>query len=71
MDNKIIYVNATSTFWVKIESKYFKRAKGRDSRLKVLKTGILKNFGKFTGKHFCRNLYFNRVTGSQLLAVPD
>ena len=35
MDNKIIYVNAPSTFWGKIESKYFERVKGRDCHLKV------------------------------------
>ena len=25
--------------------------------------GILRNFTKFTGKHLCQSLYFNKVTG--------
>ena len=25
------------------------------------KNGVLKNFAKFTGKHLCRNLFFNKV----------
>ena len=25
------------------------------------KNGILRNFGKFTGKHLCQSLYFNKV----------
>ena len=28
-----------------------------------LKKGVLKNFTKFAGKHLCRNLFFNNVTG--------
>ena len=28
-----------------------------------LKNGVLKNFAKFTGKHLCRNLFFNKVAG--------
>ena len=49
MLNKIIYVNASSMFWGKIEIKYFRRAKDRDSRPKVFyKEGILKNFAEFT-----------------------
>ena len=27
------------------------------------KKGILRNFAKFTGKHLCRNLFFNIVAG--------
>ena len=27
----------------------------------VLKKVVLKNFDKFTGKHLCRNLFFNKV----------
>ena len=25
------------------------------------KKGVLRNFAKFTGKHLCRNLFFNKV----------
>ena len=28
-----------------------------------LKTGALKNFAKFTGKHLCQSLFFNKVGG--------
>ena len=27
------------------------------------KKGVPKNFGKFTGKHLCRGLIFNKVAG--------
>ena len=30
------------------------------------KKGFLKHFAKFTGKHFCANLYFNKVAGLTL-----
>ena len=28
-----------------------------------IKIGVLKNFVKFTGKHLCQSLYFNKVAG--------
>ena len=28
-----------------------------------IKIGVLKNFAKFTGKHLCQSLFFNKVTG--------
>ena len=34
----------------------------RSSRPEVFfKKGVLKNFGKFTGKHLCQSLFFNKV----------
>ena len=34
----------------------------RNSCLEVFcKKGLLKNFAKFTGKHLCQNLFFNKV----------
>ena len=27
------------------------------------KKGVLRSFAKFTGKHLCQSLYFNKVTG--------
>ena len=30
-------------------------------RCSIKKGGILKNFTKFTGKHLCQSLYFNKV----------
>ena len=28
-----------------------------------VKKGVLKNFSKFTGKHMCQGLFFNKVAG--------
>ena len=28
-----------------------------------MKKGVLKNFAKFTGKHLCQSLFFNKVAG--------
>ena len=36
----------------------------RSSRLEVFcRKGILRNFSKFTGKHLCQSLFFNKVAG--------
>ena len=36
----------------------------RSSRLEVFcKKGVLRNFTKFTGKHLCQSLFFNKVVG--------
>ena len=38
--------------------------KFRGSRLEVLcKKGAPRNFAKFTGKHLCQSLFFNKVAG--------
>ena len=29
----------------------------------LLKKGVLRNFAKFTGKHLCQSLFFNKVAG--------
>ena len=31
-----------------------------------MKKGVLRNFTKFTGKHLCQSLFFNKVTGLAL-----
>ena len=31
------------------------------------KKGVLKNFTKFTGKHLCQGLFFNKVAGLRLV----
>ena len=37
---------------------------GRSSRPEVLcRKGVLRNFAKFTGKHLCQNLFFNKIAG--------
>ena len=30
------------------------------------KKGVLRNFAKFTGKHLCQRLFFNKVAGVEL-----
>ena len=36
----------------------------RSSRPEVFcRKGVLGNFAKFTGKHLCQSLFFNKVTG--------
>ena len=36
----------------------------RSSHMKVFcKTGVLRYFAKFTGKHLCQGLFFNKVAG--------
>ena len=36
----------------------------RSSRPEVFcKKGVLRNFTKFTGKHLCQSLFFNKVSG--------
>ena len=38
--------------------------KDRSSHLEVFcKKGVLRNFAKFTGKHLCQRLFFNKVAG--------
>ena len=32
-------------------------------RCSVSRTGVLRNFAKFTGKHLRQSLFFNKVTG--------
>ena len=35
----------------------------------VYKKSVLRNFAKFTGKHLCQSLFFNKVEGSACNAV--
>ena len=40
----------------------------RSSRPDVFcKKGVLRNFGRFTGKHLCQSLHFNKVAGPAIL----
>ena len=34
------------------------------------KKGVLRNFAKFTGKHLCQSLFFNKVSGLEVLTYP-
>ena len=42
----------------------------RSSRPEVFcKKGVLSNFAKFTGKHLCQSLYFNKVASLRCFPV--
>ena len=44
--------------------------KYRSSRPEVFcKRGVLENFTKFTGKHLCQSLFFNKVAGPRLATL--
>ena len=34
-----------------------------------VKKGYLRNFAKFTGKHLCQSLFFNKVAGPRLATL--
>ena len=36
-----------------------------------VKKGILRNFAKFTGKHLCQSLFFNKVAGEHVWATAS
>ena len=59
---------------MKIFPKVYKKAalkNVRSSRPEVFcKKGVLRNFAKFTGKHLCKRLFFNKVAGVKFLRTP-
>ena len=43
---------------------FWKNTKNRSSyRRCCVKRGVFRNFAKFTGKHLCQSLFFNKVAG--------
>ena len=47
-----------------IETKNYITTNSRSSRPEVFcKKGVLRNIAKFTGKHLCQSLFFNKVAG--------
>ena len=45
-------------------SEHCDTSKYRSSHRKCsVKKGVLRNFGKFTGKYLCQSLFFNKVAG--------
>ena len=56
--------------FVNIDFRYFmgrmSAEKYRSSRPEAFyKNGVLRNFAKFTGKHLCQSLFFNKVAGEK------
>ena len=56
---KKFHLRCLTRFWIQLWNTCDRR-----SRLEVFcKKGILENFAKFTGKHLCQSLFFNKVAG--------
>ena len=57
-------INVTFSLEV-LTSKFDELEKDRSRRWRCfVKKGVLKNFAKFTGKHLCQSLFFNKVAGN-------
>ena len=51
-------------YFYKFAKSFHKVRTDRSSRPEVFcKKGVLRNFVKFTGKHLCQSLFFNKVAG--------
>ena len=48
-----------NTFQIKLNARVMRSSHQRSS----IKKGVLRNFTKFTGKHQCQSLFFNKVAG--------
>ena len=46
-------------WWRRTLAKIFRSSR----RMCSVKKGVLRNFAKFTGKHLCQSLFFNKVAG--------
>ena len=53
------YVRHWQTFAIKFLQRYCRSSHQRC----CVKIGVLRNFKKFTGKHQCQSLFFNKVSG--------
>ena len=56
---KMSYINRNESVF-----KYFMRQKQPPEVF--YENGVIKNFAKFTGKHMCQSLFFNKVAGLRL-----
>ena len=65
---KFHFLISSSIKKLSLQRKYiFWQPKYRNSRAEVFcKKGVLENFQKFTGKHLCQSLPFNKVTSLSL-----
>ena len=59
------YCHTTNVVYISdTKSKEYKAGRYRSSRPEVCsKKGVLRNFTKFTGKHLCHRVFFNKVAG--------
>ena len=61
---RISFINAL----VPLFTKFFAAARSSHQRCSI-KKGVLRNFTKFTGKHLCQSLFFNKVADLRTLLV--
>ena len=57
-----------SIMCVCILSDWFWNVDGSTHRRCSVRTGVLRNVAKFTGKHLCQSLFFNKVAGLQVFS---
>ena len=53
-------ISAMNFFLLFVVNYFCKKVPPRSSHLRE---GVLRNFAKFTGKHLCQSLFFNKVAG--------
>ena len=69
-----LFVKKINTNWESSQVLYLKnsfsghaciyRQASRSSHLRCyIRGGVLRNFSKFTGKHLCQSLFFNKIAG--------
>ena len=56
---------------IKLSGKFMVMWKEGTPPVVFCKKGVLRNFAKFTGKHLCQSLFFNKVAGlAKFLRTP-
>ena len=56
------FLGTSETDMNQVLSKYIKTKQKQPPEV-FYKKGVLRNFVKFTGKHLCQSLFFNKVAG--------
>ena len=62
------WINKISSLHLKVPQKVAGIFRSSHRRCSV-KKGVLRNFAKFTGKHLCQSLFFNKVAGSACVTL--
>ena len=61
------FVKIANGFWIRYCLRLVILSRDRSSRPEVFyKKGVPRNFAKFTGKHLCQSLFFNKVAARDL-----
>ena len=57
-------INGFAVFAKKLHHRSLTEVQDRSSHQRCsVRKGVLRNFTKFTGKHLCQSLFFNKVAG--------